>query len=119
MESGTLGLLLVAGRCDFAATGAKADIQRSLLMHSWHLSCQQYLPWCITLLCTDSVPADINTSSPCAPYMPRVQIRCQRVIYHLMEDVGALLVGASPKQEVEVVAGAAEVLALFPLKGAR
>lgn len=48
-----------------------------------------------------------------------LQIRCQRVIYHLMEDVGALLMGASPKQEVEVVAGTAEVLALFPLKGAR
>ncbi|PRW44490.1 translation initiation factor [Chlorella sorokiniana] len=51
--------------------------------------------------------------------MHGIDIRCQRVIYHLMEDVGALLVGASPKQEVEVVAGAAEVLALFPLKGAR
>lgn len=51
--------------------------------------------------------------------LPHMQIRCQRVIYHLMEDVSALLVGASPKQEVEVVAGTADVLALFPLKGAR
>ena len=48
-----------------------------------------------------------------------MQVRCQRVIYGILEDVGALLVGASPKVEVEVVAGTAEVLTTFPLKGNR
>lgn len=41
------------------------------------------------------------------------------MIYHLLEDVSGLLVGASPKVEHEVVAGTAEVLQTFPLKGAR
>jgi hypothetical protein len=41
------------------------------------------------------------------------------VIYGLLEDVGALLLGASPKKEVEVVAGTADVLQVFELKGGR
>ncbi|KAL4428155.1 hypothetical protein ABPG75_002244 [Micractinium tetrahymenae] len=48
-----------------------------------------------------------------------VEVRCQRIIYGLLEDVGSLLVGASPKVEHEVVAGAAEVLQTFALKGNR
>ncbi|KAL4420178.1 hypothetical protein ABPG77_008314 [Micractinium sp. CCAP 211/92] len=48
-----------------------------------------------------------------------VEVRCQRVIYGLLEDVSSLLVGASPRVEHEVVAGAAEVLQTFPLKGSR
>ena len=48
-----------------------------------------------------------------------VEVRCQRVIYGLLEDVGSLLVGASPKVEHEVIAGTAEVLQVFQLKGNR
>lgn len=55
----------------------------------------------------------------CAPPPGCTQVRCQRVIYGLLEDVGGLLVGASPKVEHEVVAGAAEVLQTFALKGSR
>lgn len=51
--------------------------------------------------------------------MHGVEVRCQRVIYGLLEDVSSLLVGASPKVEHEVVAGTAEVLQVFPLKGSR
>lgn len=57
---------------------------------------------------------------PCLPAcLPPSQVRCQRVIYGLLEDVGSLLVGASPKVEHEVVAGTAEVLQVFQLKGNR
>lgn len=41
------------------------------------------------------------------------------MIYGLLEDVGDLLLGASPKREVEVVAGSADVLQVFELKGSR
>eukprot|EP00887_Chlorella_sp_A99_P006846 scaffold2.g6846.t1 len=48
-----------------------------------------------------------------------LDIRCQRVIYHLLEDVGDLITGAAPKVEHEVVNGTAEVLQVFSLKGGR
>ena len=45
--------------------------------------------------------------------------RCQRVIYHLLEEVGDMMVGVAPKVEHQVVTGSAEVLQVFQLKGAR
>lgn len=71
----------------------------------------------------DQVFFTAPSSLPLKPSTPltctHAQVRCQRVIYGLLEDVEALLVGASPKVEHEVVAGAAEVLQVFQLKGSR
>lgn len=41
------------------------------------------------------------------------------MIYHLLEDVSNMVVGASPKVEHEVVVGSAEVLQIFGIKGSR
>ncbi|KAL4858773.1 Translation initiation factor IF-2 [Chlorella vulgaris] len=65
---------------------------------------------------------NVRTAAPDVDALAKmhgVEVRCQRVIYGLLEDVGSLLKGASPQTEHEVVAGTAEVLAVFPLKGKR
>ena len=41
------------------------------------------------------------------------------MIYHLLEEVGDMMVGVAPKVEHQVVTGSAEVLQVFQLKGAR
>ncbi len=41
------------------------------------------------------------------------------MIYHLLEELGEMMVGAAPRVEHEVVLGSAEVLQVFQLKGAR
>lgn len=41
------------------------------------------------------------------------------MIYSLLEEVGEMLVGVAPRVAHEVVVGAAEVLQIFQLKGAR
>ena len=66
-------------------------------------------PWLLHLIACILTP----------PPPPLPQVRCQRVIYGLLQDVSDLLLGASPKTEHEVVAGVAEVLQVFQLKGAR
>jgi len=42
-----------------------------------------------------------------------VRIAAQRVIYHLLDDVGGMLTGLAPEHEAEEIAGEAEVLQLF------
>jgi translation initiation factor IF-2 len=42
-----------------------------------------------------------------------VKVVAQRVIYHLLDDVGAMLTGLAPEHEAEEVTGEAEVLQLF------
>ncbi|CAI5502292.1 unnamed protein product, partial [Closterium sp. Naga37s-1] len=46
-----------------------------------------------------------------------VPIRLHRVIYHLLEDIGGLVVQQAPTVRCSVVTGQAQVLQLFPLKG--
>ena len=48
-----------------------------------------------------------------------IDVRCQRVIYHLLDEVQTMALGAAPRVEHEVVTGTAEVLQVFALKGAR
>jgi translation initiation factor IF-2 len=47
----------------------------------------------------------------------KVKVLRHRVIYHLLEDVGALIVGMAPGVKEDQVAGQAEVLNVFELKG--
>lgn len=47
----------------------------------------------------------------------KVKVLKHRVIYHLLEDVGALIVGIAPGIKEDQVAGQAEVLSVFELKG--
>ena len=42
-----------------------------------------------------------------------VKVVSQRVIYHLLDDVGAMLTGLAPEHEAEEVTGEADVLQLF------
>ena len=42
-----------------------------------------------------------------------VKVVAQRVIYHLLDDVGTMLTGLAPEHEAEEVTGEAEVLQLF------
>ena len=41
------------------------------------------------------------------------------MIYHLLEEMCEVVAGVAPRVEHEVVVGAAEVLQIFQLKGAR
>jgi translation initiation factor IF-2 len=43
-------------------------------------------------------------------------LSCRRVIYELLADAGAAVAGLAPRERREVVAGAATVLQVFPLK---
>jgi translation initiation factor IF-2 len=43
-------------------------------------------------------------------------LSCRRVIYELLADAGAAVAGLAPRERKEVVAGAATVLQVFPLK---
>ncbi|CAK9201650.1 unnamed protein product [Sphagnum troendelagicum] len=47
----------------------------------------------------------------------KINIREHRIIYHLLEDVGSLIVGMAPGTKETQVAGQAEVLNVFELKG--
>ena len=60
-----------------------------------------------------SMGSAIETSARLA----KVKILKHRVIYHLLEDVGALIVGMAPGVKEDQVAGQAEVLSVFELKG--
>jgi translation initiation factor IF-2 len=60
-----------------------------------------------------SMSSAISTSARLA----KVQVLKHRVIYHLLEEVGALIVGMAPGVKEDQVAGEAEVLSVFELKG--
>jgi translation initiation factor IF-2 len=59
------------------------------------------------------------TPQACVSLCVMMQVRCERVIYRLIEDVGELVVGAAPKEEHEVVTGLAEVLQIFNIKASK
>lgn len=60
-----------------------------------------------------SMGSAIETSARLA----KVKVLKHRVIYHLLEEVGALIVGMAPGVKEDQVAGQAEVLSVFELKG--
>lgn len=45
------------------------------------------------------------------------QVRHYRVIYHLLEDIGQLIVSKAPGTQEDQVAGQAQVLSIFEIKG--
>lgn len=83
----------------FGGPGLLASFLLCSWLHSWHSRTFRKLP----LKPVPSLPA----------------CRCQRVIYHLLEEVGELVAGVAPRVAHEVVVGSAEVLQVFHLKGAR
>lgn len=59
----------------------------------------------------------MNSAIATSARLAKVQVLTQRVIYHLLEDVGAFIVGMAPGVKEDQVAGQAEVLSVFELKG--
>ncbi|KAI5061112.1 hypothetical protein GOP47_0023617 [Adiantum capillus-veneris] len=58
---------------------------------------------------TKSMPAAVEAAVRCA----NIDVRHYRVIYHLLEDIGQLIVSRAPGTEEDQVAGQAQVLSIF------
>ncbi|KAH7431340.1 hypothetical protein KP509_08G043600 [Ceratopteris richardii] len=68
---------------------------------------------CIVCFNTKNMPAPVEAACKRA----NVDVRHYRVIYHLLEDIGQLIVKKAPGMLEDQVAGKAQVLDLFEIKG--
>lgn len=68
---------------------------------------------CIVCFNTKSMPAAVEAATRRA----NIDVRHYRVIYHLLEDIGQLIVSKAPGTEEDQVAGQAQVLSIFQIKG--